>query len=201
MVRGEASSAITQEDVGVENPFLPPAGKAASFPDRCPRFRQEVQSQGPNTASLGSSKPCALQPYQVPHSLVLLWRFPPSPHLVAAPHRNGEDDPSKDAQRQSLVPEPSLSSFSAGKEGCLQLQPSTPRKSSRAEGCINKARDSLTAPIRGRVLSHGTGCARPPGRWPSGRERGRGAPPASRSSGAGPLRRPLLQPRRRPAPC
>ena len=44
--------------------------------------------------------------------------------------------------------------------------------------CINKARDSLTAPIRDRVLSR-RWLRAAAGRWPSGRERGSGAPPAS----------------------
>lgn len=43
-------------------------------------------------------------------------------------------------------------------------------------GCINKAGDSLTAPIRARVLSP-RWLRAAAGRWPSGRERGRDAPP------------------------
>lgn len=53
-------------------------------------------------------------------------------------------------------------------------------------GCINKAGDSLTAPIRARVLSP-RWLRAAAGRWPSGRERGRDAPPgrpAARPPGA-----------------
>lgn len=139
MVR-EGSSAITQEDAGVENPFLPPSWKGSlTFQTGVHDSEQEVQSQGPNTASLGSSESLhPPSPTEVPHSLVLLWRFP-----QIAPHtwwllrtEAGENDPSKDSRRQSLVPDPGLSSFPAGEEGCLRLQPSTPRKSSRAEKVV-----------------------------------------------------------------
>lgn len=98
--------------------------------------------------------------------------------------------PSKDARSQWVkrpVCHPSLPG---------RLPPAPALNSDQVEsgrkGCINKARDSLTAPIRDWVLSRRRLRAAA-GRWPWGRADAR-RPPARRSSGAGPLHRRCCSP-------
>lgn len=117
----------------------------------------------------------------MPHSLVFLWRFPQiAPHTWWLLRTEADkNDPSKDARSQSLVTRAQLVILPS-REGRLPPAPAlnSEEVESCRKGCINKARDSLTAPIRGRVLSR-RWLRAAAGRWPSGRERGRGAPPAS----------------------
>lgn len=198
----EASSAITK-DVGVERSFLPQLERRPHFQTGVHDSEQEVQSQGPSPTqhpwarlkAFASALPRC-------HTVLFFYGgFRKSPHTWWLLRTEaGEDDPSKDAlktvagtrapachpsqPRGRLPPAPALNSEEV--ESCRK-------------GCINKARDSLTAPVRGRVPSR-RWLRAAAGKVAVGTERGR-ARRRSPGDGAGPLRRPLLQPRRRPAPA